>query len=89
MEREYYDEKSAARILNIHFDSLRRLRRRGMITHYKSATGRISYKIDDLMTFSLRYRIESVTQPVPSLPEKPLLAGAAVHSFPLVATAAR
>lgn len=72
MSDHRYDEKSAARILKIHPDSLRRLRRQGRITFYRTGTGRISYKFDDLMAFGLNQRVQAAPQE----------ASAKVHPFP-------
>jgi hypothetical protein len=71
-----YSEKAAARILNVHFDSVRRWRRKGLIRYSVSSTGRISYKLDDLLAFAMAKTVEptaapGITQPsdLPAAPE--------------------
>jgi excisionase family DNA binding protein len=59
MSSDFYSEKAAARVLNIHFDTLRRWRKQGRIRHYRSPTGRISYRFDDLMAFALAEPVEA------------------------------
>lgn len=58
MNSEFYNEKAAARVLNIHFDTLRRWRKQGRIRYYRSQTGRISYRFADLMAFATAEPIE-------------------------------
>lgn len=62
MNDDHYSEKSAAYVLNIHPDSLRRFRRQGKITFYRGPTGRISYKFDDLLAFNRTERIAATAE---------------------------
>lgn len=56
----FLSEKAAARVLQLHPGSLRRLRNQGHIAYYRTATGRIHYRFDDLMAFALPTRVEAV-----------------------------
>lgn len=44
-----YDEKAAARILSVSPKTLSRWRKAGMVSHYRTPTGRIRYRLDDLL----------------------------------------
>ena len=44
-----YDEKAAARILAVSPKTLSRWRKAGMVSHYRTPTGRIRYTLDDLL----------------------------------------
>lgn len=46
---DFFDEKAAARIAEVHPRTLRRWRERGMIAWYRTPTGRIRYRIEDLL----------------------------------------
>jgi len=57
----FLGEKAAARVLQVHPGTLRRYRTQGNIAFYRTATGRIHYRFDDLMKFALPIRIEPVS----------------------------
>ncbi|WP_310498091.1 helix-turn-helix domain-containing protein [Sandarakinorhabdus sp.] len=65
---ELFGEKAAARVLQVHPCTIRRWRREGRITFYRSSTGRITYTFADLMAFAMSQRVE----PVPAPSEAPL-----------------
>lgn len=44
-----FDEKAAARILGVSPKTLSRWRKAGMVSHYRTPTGRIRYTTDDLL----------------------------------------
>lgn len=44
-----FDKKAAARILGISPKTLSRWRKAGMVSHYRTPTGRIRYTTDDLL----------------------------------------
>ncbi|GGB26835.1 hypothetical protein GCM10011380_15500 [Sphingomonas metalli] len=44
-----FDEKAASRILGIAPRTLRRWRMAGLVSHYRTPTGRIRYTTDDLL----------------------------------------
>ncbi len=44
-----FDEKAAARILGVAPKTLSRWRKAGMVSHYRTPTGRIRYTVDDLL----------------------------------------
>jgi hypothetical protein len=58
-EPDFYGEKAAARILQVHPDTLRRYRSQGRIPFYRSSTGRVGYTFADLMAFALAQRVEA------------------------------
>lgn len=57
---DFMTEKAAARVLQLHPGSLRRLRNQGHIAYYRTATGRIHYRFDDLIAFALPKRVEAL-----------------------------
>lgn len=63
MERERFSEKASARILGVHFDTLRRWRNQRRIRYFRSATGRISYSLDDLQAFAMATAVEPAAPP--------------------------
>lgn len=44
-----FDEKAAARILCVSPKTLGRWRKAGMVSHYRTPTGRVRYTMDDLL----------------------------------------
>ncbi|WP_353955627.1 MerR family transcriptional regulator [uncultured Sphingomonas sp.] len=44
-----FDEKAAARILCVSPKTLSRWRKAGMVSHYRTPTGRVRYTMDDLL----------------------------------------
>ncbi len=48
-DQHNYDEKAAARILAISPKTLSRWRKAGLVSHFRTPTGRIRYKLDDLL----------------------------------------
>lgn len=44
-----FDEKAAARILGVAPKTLSRWRKAGMVSYYRTPTGRIRYTVDDLL----------------------------------------
>lgn len=44
-----FDEKAAARVLGVSPKTLSRWRKAGMVSHYRTPTGRIRYTVDDLL----------------------------------------
>lgn len=48
---ELFDEKAAARVLNVHPRTLRRWRDRGLIKYLLTPTGRIRYLSSELLDF--------------------------------------
>jgi hypothetical protein len=56
----FLSEKAAARVLQVHPGTLRRYRTQGRIAFYRTATGRIHYRFDDLMKFALPVRFDPV-----------------------------
>lgn len=48
---ELFDEKAAARVLNVHPRTLRRWRDRGLIKYLLTPTGRIRYLYSELLNF--------------------------------------
>jgi excisionase family DNA binding protein len=81
MSIDFYSEKAAARVLNIHFDTLRRWRKQGRIRHYRSPTGRISYRFDDLMQFATATPVEPTASPCPSASPGPVHGPEIVYPF--------
>lgn len=65
-EPDFYGEKAAARILQVHPDTLRRYRSQGRIPFYRSSTGRVGYTFADLMAFAMAQRVEAAL-PMPVL----------------------
>lgn len=57
-ESDFYGEKAAARILQVHPDTLRRYRSQNLIRFYRSATNRICYTLEDLLAFKVARRVE-------------------------------
>ncbi|WP_267380521.1 MULTISPECIES: helix-turn-helix domain-containing protein [unclassified Sphingomonas] len=52
-----FDEKAAARILSIAPKTLSRWRKAGMVSHYRTPTGRVRYTMDDLIAVQRRGRV--------------------------------
>lgn len=46
---DFFDEKAAARIAEVHPRTLRRWRERGLVAWYRTPTGRIRYRLEDLL----------------------------------------
>lgn len=49
-----FDEKAAARILGVSPKTLSRWRKAGMVSYYRTPTGRIRYTTDDLLKLQRR-----------------------------------
>lgn len=52
-----YDEKAAARILGVTPKTLSRWRKAGLVGHYRTPTGRIRYRLDDLLAVQRQGRV--------------------------------
>jgi DNA-binding transcriptional MerR regulator len=46
---DFYDEKAAARIAEVHPRTLRRWRVQGLVASYRTPTGRVRYRLEDLV----------------------------------------
>lgn len=56
-DTEYFDEKAAARIVDIHPRTLRRWRERGRVAYFRTPTGRVRYRLPDLLSAAQSERI--------------------------------
>ena len=65
---DLFDEKAAARIAEVHPRTLRRWRERGLIACYQTPTGRIRYKLEDLMIAVSEQRMPSNVRICPQTP---------------------
>jgi len=65
---EYIDEKAAARITDVHPRTLRRWRLAGKVAYYLTPTGRIRYRIDDLIEASKYRRRPANVRKCPQVP---------------------
>ena len=64
---EFFGEKAAARILDVHPRTLRRMRSRGLVAHYRTPTGRVRYKLEDLIEASRVERVPASGRECPHL----------------------
>jgi DNA-binding transcriptional MerR regulator len=56
---DFFDEKAAARIAEVHPRTMRRWRERGLVTCYRTPTGRIRYRLDDLLVAVSQQRMSA------------------------------
>lgn len=55
---DLYDEKAAARVVGVHPRTVRRWRDAGLLAFYRTPTGRIRYKLEDLIAATTIERVE-------------------------------
>lgn len=56
---DFYDEKQAARIADVHPRTLRRWREKGLVACYRTPTGRVRYRLEDLLTVVSHVRVSA------------------------------
>lgn len=71
IQGDYFDEKAAARILEVHPRTLRRWRQRGLVACSRTPTGRVRYRIEDLMQATRSERID--VRKCPQVPSNALM----------------
>lgn len=64
---DFYDEKAAARILTVHPRTLRRMRKQRKLDYYRTPSGRIRYRLDDLLKAAKIEHFPAIVRDCPHL----------------------
>lgn len=67
MADDFYDEKAAARILTVHPRTLRRMRKQRKLEYYRTPSGRIRYRLDDLLKAAKIEQFPAIVRDCPHL----------------------
>ena len=64
---DLYDEKAAARVAGVHPRTVRRWRKAGLLAFYRTPTGRVRYRLEDLIEATTIERVSAFGRECPPL----------------------